>query len=181
MTGVELSGEVLKREEEIRVRVEELGKRITGDYSGHSIAVLAVLRGTFMFVSDLVRRIGTPVRCGFVEIRVSNRSELMTEIAFILPFDVADQDLLLVEDVLDTGITLAYLCQQLRQRRPRSLRICTLLDKPQKRRIDLVPDYSAFEAPDQYVVGYGLDYQGQYQNLPYLAYLSDTHGEGVSE
>lgn len=172
-------GDVLKREEEIRARVAELGARITGDYAGREISMLGVLGGAFVFMADLVRRIELPVRCGFVEIRASRRSELMTEIAFTSSFDVTGRDLLLVKDILDTGITMAYLCQQLMLRQPRSLRLCTLIDKPQRRKIDMTPDYCGFEAPDRWVVGYGLGRDGQYQNLPHLACLEAVPAEGA--
>ncbi len=181
MTIVNRPAEILKPEEEIQKRVAELGGCISRDYKGEPITVLAVLRGAFMFVGDLVRRIETPVRCGFVEIRTSHRSELMTEIAFASMIDVENRNVLLVDDVLDTGITMAYLCQQLNLRRPKSLRVCTLLDKPHRRRIDLVPDFCGFQAPDRFVVGYGLDYEGEFQNLPYLALLDEGTPKGATK
>jgi hypoxanthine phosphoribosyltransferase len=170
--------EVLKREDEIRSRVADLGAKITRDYAGREVSVLGVMGGAFVFMSDLVRRIDGPARCGFVEIRASRRSDLMTEIAFASSFDVAGRDLLVVKDILDTGITVAYLCQQLMLRDPRSLRLCVLLDKPQRRKLDLSPDYCAFEAEDRFVVGYGLDHEGRFGNLPHLAYL-DCEASGA--
>ncbi len=176
---MKLADQILKREEEIRDRVAELGGQISRDYAGRELCVLGVLQGAFVFMSDLVRRISLPVRCGFVEIHVSRRSDLMIEIAFTSMIDVTDRDLLLVEDILDTGITMAYLSQQLALRRPRTLRVCTLLDKPQRRKIDMVPDYFGFHAPDRFVVGYGLDYEGRYQNLPYLTTLEGDAERGA--
>ncbi|MBI4513867.1 MAG: hypoxanthine phosphoribosyltransferase [Gemmatimonadetes bacterium] len=176
---MKVPGDILKHEDEIRARVAELGARISSDYAGREISMLGVLGGAFVFMADLVRRIEVPVRCGFVEIRASRRSELMTEIAFTSSFDVTGKDLLLVKDILDTGITMAYLCQQLMLRQPRSLRLCALIDKPQRRKIDMSPDYCGFQAPDRYVVGYGLDLEGQYQNLPHLACLEPARVEGV--
>jgi hypoxanthine phosphoribosyltransferase len=177
---MKLANQALKREEEIQERVVELGTQISRDYAGRELCVLGVLQGAFVFMSDLVRRICLPVRCGFVEIRASRRSDLMIEIAFTSMIDVTDRDLLLVEDILDTGITMAYLSQQLALRRPRSLRVCTLLDKPERRKIDMVPDYFGFHAPDRFVVGYGLDYDGRYQNLPYLTTLEAEAEGGAS-
>ncbi len=172
--------EILRHEAEIRARVAEIGARISSDYVGREVSMLGVLGGAFVFMADLVRRIEVPVCCGFVEIRASRRSELMTEIAFTSSFEVAGKDLLLVKDILDTGITMAYLCQQLMMRDPRSLRLCTLIDKPQRRKIDMAPDYCGFEAPDRYVVGYGLSHDGRFQNLPYLACLETSPVEGVA-
>ena len=166
-------GEVLKREEEIQARVAELGARISSDYAGKEVTVLGVLGGAFVFMADLVRRIDLPVRCGFVDMRALRRSADLTELAFSssIDVDVAERDVLVVKDILDTGVTMAYLCEQLLLRRPRSLRLCALLDKPQCRRVNVTPDYYGFQAPDQFVVGYGLEHQGQYRNLPHLTCL----------
>ena len=168
-----LPGEVLKREEEIQARVAEMGARISSDYAGRELTVLGVLGGAFVFMADLVRRIDVPVRCGFVGVRALRRSADVTELAFSssIDVDVADRDVLVVKDILDTGVTMAYLCEQLQLRNPRSLRLCALLDKPQSRRVDVTPDYYGFQAPDQFVVGYGLEHRGQYRNLPHLTCL----------
>ena len=163
-----LSREILKSEAEIADRVRALGREITDHYRGQEISFLGVLKGSFVFLADLARQIKIPAQIGFLEIITSRKSEFMTEVVFSSTFPVEGTNLLVVEDILDTGVTLAYLMQQLQLYQPKSLRVCTLLDKPQRRRVDLQPDHVGFLAPDRHVVGYGLDYQGKYRNLPYL-------------
>ena len=169
---MKLSGQVLFTEEAIGERVAELGRQITADYADREPAVLGMLKGSFVFMADLVRQIQRPVRCGFIEMSSSIRSELLTEMVFTSSFQVEDSDILLVEDVLDTGITLAYLHQQLELRNPRTLRVAVLLDKPSCRKVQFEPDYVGFEIPDRHVVGYGLDYGEEHRNLPHLTYVA---------
>ena len=172
-----LSSEVLHTEGGISERVRALGREITQDYAGQEISVLGVLKGAFVFLADLTRHIRLPMEIGFVETVTSRRSESLTEIVFStslrfsssLRFEGAH--LLIVEDILDTGVTLAYLCEQIQLYQPRSLKVCTLLDKPHQRKVDFKPDYTGFQVPDKWVVGYGLDYQGKYRNLPFLTYV----------
>jgi hypoxanthine phosphoribosyltransferase len=166
-----LSREVLKSEAEIADRVRALGAEITAHYKGQEISLLGVLKGSFIFMADLARQLKLPTQIGFLEIITSRKTEFMTEIVFSSSFPIEGQHLLVVEDILDTGVTLAYLAQQLQLYQPRSLRICTLLDKPHRRKVDLQPDHVGFQVPDRHVVGYGLDYQGKYRNLPYLTYV----------
>ena len=166
-----LSRQVLKSEAEIADRVRALGAEITDFYKGQEISMLGVLKGSFIFMADLARQVKLPTQIGFLEIITSRKTEFMTEIAFSSSFPIEGQHLLVVEDILDTGVTLAYLAQQLQLYQPRSLRICTLLDKPHRRKVDLQPDHVGFQVPDRHVVGYGLDYQGMYRNLPYLTYM----------
>jgi len=166
-----LSREVLRSEEEIAQRVKQLGRQITADMEGKELAVLGVLKGSFVFVADLIRSIRLPVQVGFLEISHSDKSAFLTEIVFSSSFKVEGTHLLVVEDILDTGITLAYLHQQLSAREPQSIRVCTFLDKPDRRKADIQPDYFGFTVPNRHVVGYGLDYQGRFRNLPYLSYV----------
>ncbi len=166
-----LSREVLKTEAEISDRVRALGREITDFYKGQEISLLGVLKGSFIFMADLARQIKLPAQVGFLEILTSRKSEFMTEIVFSSSFPIEGAHLLIVEDILDTGVTLAYLVQQIQLFQPRSLRVCTLLDKPHRRKVDLQPDHVGFQVPDRHVVGYGLDYQGRYRNLPYLGYV----------
>jgi hypoxanthine phosphoribosyltransferase len=168
---MKLSSEVLFSQEAIAQRVAALGEQISADYADRRPAVLAVLKGSFVFVADLVRKIRRPVRCGFIEISSSTRSASLTEMVFSSSFGVEGMDILLVEDILDTGITMAYLRQQLELRNPRSLRVASLLDKPVRRKVQIEADYVGFEVPDRYVVGYGLDYLEDHRNLPYLTYV----------
>jgi hypoxanthine phosphoribosyltransferase len=174
---MKLSREVLRSEAEIAERIQQLGKEITEAYAGQEISVLGVLKGAYVFLADLTRQIRLPIEVGFVESVASRRSESLTEIVFSTSlrftssFRIEGMHLLLVEDILDTGVTLAYLCEQIQMYAPRSLRVCTLLDKPHRRKVDFSPDFVGFKVPDRHVVGYGLDYQGKYRNLPFLTYV----------
>jgi len=166
-----LAREILRSEEEIEQRVEQLGRQITADLEGKELAVLGVLKGSFVFVADLIRRIRLPLQVGFLEISHSQKSDFLTEIIFYSSVMGEGTILLIVEDILDTGITLAYLQEQLAARGPKSIRICTFLDKPERRKVDIQPDYVGFPVPNRHVVGYGLDYEGRFRNLPYLGYV----------
>jgi len=166
-----LSREVLKNETEIADKIRSLGREITDHYKGQEISLLGVLKGSFIFMADLARQIKLPAQIGFLEIITSRKSEFMTEIVFSSSFQIEGTHLLVVEDILDTGVTLAYLMQQIQLYQPRTLRVCTFLDKPHRRKVDLNPDHVGFQVPDKHVVGYGLDYQGKYRNLPYLGYV----------
>ena len=174
---MKLSREILRSEAEIAERVQQIGKEITEAYAGQEISVLGVLKGAFVFLADLTRQIRLPMEVGFVESVASRRSDSLTEILFSTSlrftssFRIEGMHLLLVEDILDTGVTLAYLCEQIQLHGPRSLRVCTLLDKPHRRKVDFSPDFVGFKVPDRHVVGYGLDYLGKYRNLPYLTYV----------
>lgn len=166
-----LSRDVLKTEEQIAERVEALGREITDHYRGREVSLLGILEGSFIFMADLARQIRLPAQVGFLEIVTSRKSDFMTEVVFSSSFPIEGSDLLIVEDVLETGVTQAYLMEQLQLHQPRSVRVCTFLDKPHRRKVDLQPDHVGFQAPDRHVVGYGLDYQGQYRTLPYLTYV----------
>jgi len=174
---VKLSRDILRSESEIADRVRQIGKEITETYAGQEISVLGVLKGAFVFLADLTRQIRLPMDVGFVESIASRRSDSLTEIVFATAlrfsssFRIEGTHLLLVEDILDTGVTLAYLCEQIQLYQPRSLRVCSLLDKPHRRKVDFRPDFVGFQVPDKHVVGYGLDYQGKYRNLPFLTYV----------
>ena len=166
-----LSREVLKTEEEIAHRVHDLGREITDHYKGQEISLLGVLKGSYIFVADLSRQIRLPTQIGFLEIIAARKSEFLTEVVFSSSFQVEGQHILVVQDILDTGVTLAYLMQQLNLYQPRSIRVCTFLDKPHRRKVDLQPDHVGFQVPDRHVVGYGLDYRGKYRNLAHLGYV----------
>ena len=166
-----LSRQVLKSESDIADRVRALGKEITAEYTGQEISLLGVLKGSFIFMADLVRQIQLPARMGFLEIITSRKTSFMTEIVFSSSFQIEGAHVVVVEDILDTGVTLAYLMQQIQLYSPLSTKVCTFLDKPHRRKVDLTPDWVGFEVPDRHVVGYGLDYQGKYRNLPYLGFV----------
>ena len=166
-----LSREVLKTDREIADRIRQLGKEITEQYKGQEVSMLGVLKGSFIFMADLAREVKLPVKIGFLEIITARKSAFITEIAFSSSFPVEGANILIVEDILDTGVTQAYLMEQLQLYQPSSLRLGSLLDKPHRRKVDLQPDHVGFEAPDRHVVGYGLDFQGHFANLPFLGFV----------
>ncbi len=166
-----LSRQVLQSESDIADRVRVLGKEITAEYKGQEISLLGVLKGSFIFMADLARQIRLPARMGFLEIITSRKTSFMTEIVFSSSFQIEGAHVVIIEDILDTGVTLAYLMQQIQLYSPLSVKVCSFLDKPHRRKVDLTPDWIGFEVPDRHVVGYGLDYQGKYRNLPYLGFV----------
>ena len=165
------AAEVLFSKEAIADRVVEMGARISADYEGKELAVLGILKGAFVFMADLVRHIKCPMRCGFIDLTPTPGPGKVMEMVFTSSFRMEGMDLLIVEDILDTGITLAFLKQQLELHGPRSIRVATLLNKPARRKVSIEPDYVGFEVPDQFIVGYGLDYGETYRNLPYMTYV----------
>ena len=166
MSGV---ATVLFSASDIRRRVEELGAEITRDYSGRSPVLVTVLKGGAIFLSDLIREVDLPVRVDFISISSYERAQEGSGVVRImkdLDQDIGGEDVIVVEDIVDTGLTLSYLLATLRGRGPATLEVCTLLDRT-ARRIPLLPiKYQGFECPDRFVVGYGLDYEQRYRNLP---------------
>src|ERR671931_1782636 len=168
-------GEVLLTEEQIATRTGELGQAIAADYEGRPLTLVSVLKGSLPFMADLMRAIPIPLRIDLME--VSSYGGSMTESSGLvriikdLSASIAEEDVLLVEDIIDTGLTLNYLLRYLRGKSPRTLRVCTLLDKPARRLVDIPVDYTGFTIPDQFVVGYGLDYGELYRNLRFVGVL----------
>jgi hypoxanthine phosphoribosyltransferase len=166
--------EVLLSEEEIHAKVRELGARITADYAGKTPFFLGVLKGCFVFMSDLTRCVDLPCTLDFMAVSSYGGGTSSTGAVRItkdLTRDIEGKDVIIVEDILDSGITLSYLKQYLQNRKPASIRIVTLLDKPSRRKADITADYCGFSVPDEFVVGYGLDYAEAYRNLPYIGIL----------
>ncbi len=167
--------EILVSEEAIQARVRELGRQISDDYRGRNLTLVSVLKGSLPFMADLMRAIDVPVRIDLME--VSSYGGTATELSGLvrilkdLSASIADEDVLLVEDIIDTGLTLNYLIRYLRGKSPASLRICTLLDKPARRLVDIPVDYTGFTIEDRFVVGYGLDYGELYRNLRFVGVL----------
>ena len=163
--------EVILSEEEIRRRVDEIGVQISADYRDREPLVVAVLRGAAIFHADLVRRLGPQIRIDFIAVSsYGAETESSGEVMLVkdLETSVHDTDLILVEDIVDTGLTLDYLVRLIQSRRPRSLRVCSLLSKTSRRKLPVCIDYLGFEIPDRFVVGYGLDFDQRFRNLPYL-------------
>lgn len=168
---------VLITEEEIRVKVEELGARISTDYEGKKLLVLGVLKGSFVFMADLIRAVTIPCEVEFMAVssyHTGVKSSGVVKIIKDIDINPADYNILIVEDILDSGLTLSYLKELLLQRGAANIKIATLLDKPARRMAKIAPDYCCFEVPDEFVVGYGLDYAEQYRNLPYVGVLSPS-------
>ena len=169
--------EVLISAETLRQRVQELGDAISRDYADREPLLLGILRGAWVFLSDLVRCISVPTRCDFMGVSSygpSTESQGLVRITSDLSEPVTGQDLIVVEDIVDTGLTIDYLLRNLSARRPRSLKICTLLNKPERRRVEIPLDYVGFNIPNYFVVGYGLDYNQRYRELPFIAALSSS-------
>ena len=167
----EALGPVLIDSEAIQMRVKELGARITADYQGKTPHLVGVLKGATIFHADLVRCIGLGVSFDFIAVAsYGSGTKSSGEVRILKDLDesLEGRDVLLVEDILDTGLTLHYLVENLRSRGPKSLRIVSLLSKPSRRKIDVPADYVGFEVPDKFVVGYGLDFDQRYRNLPYI-------------
>ncbi len=163
--------EVMLTEEQVDARIQAIGEQISKDYAGKQIHLICVLRGGAFFMCELAKRITVPVSLDFMSVSSyggDTKSSGVVKIVKDLDDSIKDKDVLVVEDIVDSGRTLSYLMEMLRDRGPKSLRLCTLLDKPDRRVIDVNVDYTGFEIPDEFVVGYGLDYDQRYRNLPYI-------------
>ena len=174
--------QILYTEEELRSRVRELGSQITADYAGREPLLISVLRGSYIFMADLTRAIHLNVTVDFMAVSsygAGTASSGQVEIKKDLSDSIEGRELILVEDILDSGNTLYYLLDVLRARKPASIRICTLMDKPERRAKPIKADYVGFTIPDAFIVGYGLDYAEKYRNLPYVGVLKPSvyHGK----
>ena len=165
---------VLIEEDAIAEKVKELGAKISADYAGKTLLVLGVLKGSFVFMADLIRAITVPCEIEFMAVssyRSGVKSSGVVKIIKDIDINPQDYNILIVEDILDSGLTLKYLKELLMQRHASDIRIATLLDKPARRAADIQADYTCFEVPDEFVVGYGLDFAEKYRNLPYVGVL----------
>jgi len=162
---------VLLSEEEVDARIQAIGEQISRDYEGKQVHLICVLKGGSFFMCELAKRISVPVSLDFMSVASygnDTKSSGLVRIVKDLDESLKDKDVIVVEDIVDSGRTLSYLLEVLRGRWPKSLRLCTLLDKPDRRVVDVKVDYTGFQIPDEYVVGYGLDYAKKYRNLPYI-------------
>ena len=173
--------EVLFSEEQLDRRVREIAAEITRDYEGKEIMLISVLRGSFVFMADLCRRIDLPCTLDFMSVSSYGKgttSSGQVQITRDLSSDISGKHIIVVEDILDSGNTLSYLLKLLEQRKPASIRLCTLLNKPDRRVKHVDVHYCGFDIPDAFIVGYGLDYAEQYRNLPYIGILKpEVYGE----
>ena len=176
-------GEVLIDEDALRARVAELGGEVSGDYAGRELLLIGVLKGAVFFMADFMRHLTVPCEVDFMAISsygASTDSSGVVRILKDLDINIEGRHVLVVEDIIDSGLTLSYLMRNLESREPASLEVCALLTKPERREIDVPVRYVGFEIPNRFVVGYGLDFGERYRNLPYVATLSDELvAEGV--
>ncbi|MBQ9123847.1 MAG: hypoxanthine phosphoribosyltransferase [Lachnospiraceae bacterium] len=163
--------EVLLSEEEVDARIKVLGEQISKDYEGREVHLVCVLKGGTFFMCELAKRITVPVSMDFMSVSsYGNETKSSGTVRIVKDLDepLRGKDVLVVEDIVDSGRTLSYLLDMLKDRGPQSLRLCTLLDKPDRRVVQVDVDYTGFQIPDEFVVGYGLDYAQKYRNLPYI-------------
>lgn len=167
---------VLINEQQIKEKVKEFGERITKDYAGKNLLVISVLKGAAVFMADIIREIKIPVRIDFMCVSSygsGTTTKGSVKIIKDLDIDVKGYDILIIEDILDSGVTLSNLIKVLESRNPNSVKICTLLSKPSRRKVEVPVQYEGFEVPDEFVVGYGLDYAERYRNLPFIGVLKE--------
>ena len=174
-------GKPIVTQEAMRARIRELGRQITADYVQKDLIMIGILKGAYAFYADLARAIDLPLKVDFLVVssyagkaRSSGKIKVLTE----LTEDIAGRDVLLVEDIVDSGCTVQHLRKAIGARKPKSIKVCALLNKPDRRQVEVVVDYVGFNIPNKFVVGYGLDYQQKYRNLPYLAVLGKVDEEG---
>jgi hypoxanthine phosphoribosyltransferase len=166
---------VLVTEQQLKQRVAELGAEVSKDYEGKDLLLVSILKGAVVFMADLMRAVTIPASIDFMVVSSYGGANTTTtglvKIIKDLDADLSGKDVLIVEDIMDTGVTLSHLVPMLQMRNPESVRICAVLDKPSRRKVELQPDYVGFQVPDEFVVGYGLDYDEKYRNLPYVGVL----------
>lgn len=167
-------GKPIVTQEQMRARIRELGRQISADYANRELVLVGILKGAYCFYADLARAIRIPLRVDFLVVtsygskaKTSGKVKMVTD----LTEDIKGKDVILIEDIVDSGLTVEFLTNKLARRKPTSIKVCTLLSKPDRREVNVKIDYVGFEIPNHYVVGYGLDYQQKYRNLPYLAVL----------
>ena len=169
-------GEILVQQDDLAHRVKALGEQITAEYEGRSLLLVGVLKGAFFFLSDLMRELDVPCEVDFMAVASygsSTDSSGVVRILKDLDASIEGRDVLIVEDIVDSGLTLSYLLRTLKAREPASLEVCALLTKPERRKVDLPIRYVGFEIPNRFVIGYGLDHGERFRQLPYVAVLND--------
>ena len=168
---------VLIPEGKVDERIAQLGEQISQDYAGRQVHLIGILKGSIFFICELAKRITVPVTMDFMSVSsygAGTKSSGVVKLIKDLDDPINGKDVLVVEDIIDSGRTLSYLLKNLSSRQPASIRLCTLLDKPERREVDVEVDYQGFRIPDEFVIGYGLDYDQRYRNLPYIGVLSLT-------
>ncbi len=169
-------GEVLISKEDLNLKLKEIGKKISEDYEGKDLLLIGVLKGSFIFLADLMRNIDIPVEVDFMAVSSygsSTKSSGVVKILKDLDATIEGKDVLVIEDIIDTGLTLSYLMGNLKTRGAKTVNVCTLLDKPERRKADVPLKYKGFDIPDEFIVGYGLDYAQKYRNLDQIYILKE--------
>ena len=168
--------EVLYSEEEIRDKVKELGERITEDYKGKNLFLLGILKGCVPFMADIMRSIDLELEYDFMDVSSYQGTRSMGEVRILkdISTSIVDKDILIVEDIIDTGVTLSYLTKVLKSRGARSIEIVTMLSKPSRRKVELPVKYNGYEIDDHFVIGYGMDYNERFRGLPYIGILDES-------
>ena len=173
----EIKGKILFTEEQIRNRAKELAEEIARDYEGEEVILLCTLKGSVLWMADLMKEIPLDVKIDFVSANSYGSATSTSGVVTItkdVDMDLFNKNVIIVEDIVDTGTTLKHLKEYLKERNPKDVKICTMLDKPARRVIDLEPDYIGFTVDDLFIIGYGLDYDQKYRNLPYISYLESN-------
>ncbi|MEW9123984.1 MAG: hypoxanthine phosphoribosyltransferase, partial [Thermotaleaceae bacterium] len=168
---------ILFTEAQIEEKIEELAAKITEDYRERDLVLIGVLKGANVFMSDLMRKIKLPVSIDFIAVSsygLATESSGVVRILKDLDHSIEGKDILIIEDIIDSGLTLHYLHHNLLSRKPNSFKICALLDKPERRKVEINVDYKGFDIPDEFIVGYGIDYAEKYRNLPFIAILDKS-------
>lgn len=168
--------DVMISEQKIKERVKELAAEIERDFNNEEIFFIVVLKGSFVFAADLLREMKSNIQVDFISVSsYSDQTETTGKVKLLkdLDADITDRNVVVIEDIIDSGLTLHFLRDHLKMHKPKQVKICTLLDKPERRRIDLPVDYVGFVIPDEFIVGYGIDYAQQYRNLPYIANVEE--------
>ncbi len=171
-----MTEEILITKEQLEEKVAELGSQISKDYEGKPILLVGILKGSVPFMADLMRHIDGDVEIDFMAVSSyggSTSSSGVVRIIKDLDHDIEGKNVIIVEDIVDSGLTLSYLKAHLLGRNPASLKICTILDKPARRRVEFTPDYCGFQVEDKFIVGYGLDYDQKYRQLPYISWIKE--------
>ncbi len=166
---------VLIPEDKVDERIAQLGEQISQDYAGKQVHLIGILKGSIFFICELAKRITVPVTMDFMSVSsygAGTKSSGVVKLIKDLDEPINGKDVLIVEDIIDSGRTLSYLLNNLSSRQPNSIRLCTMLDKPERREVEVEVDYQGFRIPDEFVIGYGLDYDQRYRNLPYIGVLS---------
>ncbi|WP_034802013.1 hypoxanthine phosphoribosyltransferase [Eubacterium sp. AB3007] len=174
MAEKDIKGKILYTDKDIQKKAKELGKQITKDYAGEEVILLGTLKGAIMWMAELMKYIDLDTKIDFVAASSYGSGTTTSGVVTItkdIDMDIYNRNIIIVEDIVDTGVTLSYLKKYLEDRNPKDVKICTMLDKPSRRRVDLKPDYIGYEVEDLFIIGYGLDYDQRYRNLPYISYL----------